>query len=121
MPDSEIPAAPKASGRLSERRRGRPGAPRWLRRWRARRRRKTALRPWRQRLVPTTGTVVALSLLLAAFSMRIADPAWMESARVRTFDLYQRLAPRTTQVQPVVIVDIDEKSLSAVGQWPWPR
>jgi len=80
-----------------------------------------ARRPWRQRLLPSTGTVVALSLLLAAFSIRIADPTWLESARVQTFDLYQRLAPRTTAVQPVVIVDIDEKSLSAVGQWPWPR
>jgi adenylate cyclase len=64
---------------------------------------------------------VALSLLLAATSIRIADPDWLESARVRTFDLYQRLAPRETAIQPVVIVDIDEKSLGAVGQWPWPR
>jgi adenylate cyclase len=65
--------------------------------------------------------MVALSLLLAAFSIRIADPAWLEGARVRTFDLYQRLAPRPTDSQPVVIVDIDEKSLAAIGQWPWPR
>jgi adenylate cyclase len=65
--------------------------------------------------------MVALSLLLAAFSIRIADPAWLEGARVRTFDLYQRLAPRPTDIQPVAIVDIDEKSLAAYGQWPWPR
>ena len=75
---------------------------------------------WR-RLTPTTGTMIALSLLLAAFSIRIADPAWLEGARVRTFDLYQRLAPRPTDIQPVAIVDIDEKSLAAYGQWPWPR
>lgn len=112
MPDSETPVQTTGSGRLSGRRRGRPA---WLRRLRTRQ------RPWRQRLTPTTGTVVALSLLLAAFSTRIADPAWVESARVQTFDLYQRLAPRKSAAQPVVIVDIDEKSLSAVGQWPWPR
>ena len=77
--------------------------------------------PWWRRLVPTTGTMVALSLLLAAFSIRIADPAWLESARVRTFDMYQRLSPRPTLLQPVVIIDLDEKSLAAYGQWPWPR
>ena len=77
-------------------------------------------RSWR-RFLPTTGTIVALSLLLAAFSIRVADPAWLESARTQTFDLYQRLAPRETTIAPVVIVDIDEKSLKAIGQWPWPR
>ena len=65
--------------------------------------------------------MVALSLLLAAVAIRILDPAWLEAARVRTFDLYQRLAPRETSAEPVVIVDIDEKSLAAYGQWPWPR
>ena len=65
--------------------------------------------------------MVALSLLLAAFTIRILDPAWVEAARVRTFDLYQRLAPRETSTEPVVIVDIEEKSLAAYGQWPWPR
>jgi adenylate cyclase len=75
---------------------------------------------WR-RLTPTAGTVVALSLLVAALSLRILDPGWVESARVRTFDLYQRLAPRESSTHPVVIVDIDEKSLAAYGQWPWPR
>jgi adenylate cyclase len=71
--------------------------------------------------VPAAGTMVALSLLLAAFTLRILDPGWVESARVRAFDLYQRLAPRDSTTHPVVIVDIDEKSLGAYGQWPWPR
>ncbi len=84
-------------------------------------RRRHAGGPWWRPLVPTTGTMVALSLLLAAFSIRVADPAWLESVRVRTFDLYQRLSPRPTLSQPVVIIDIDEKSLAAYGQWPWPR
>ena len=75
---------------------------------------------WR-RLVPTAGVMVAFSLLLAATTIRIADPAWLQNARVLTFDLYQRLAPRPITESPVVIVDIDEKSLAALGQWPWPR
>src|SRR3546814_19280091 len=29
--------------------------------------------------------------------------------------------PRQPVAEPVVSVDIDEESLAAVGQWPWPR
>jgi adenylate cyclase len=31
------------------------------------------------------------------------------------------LRPRPQEIRPVVIVDIDEASLKATGQWPWPR
>jgi len=41
--------------------------------------------------------------------------------RQQLFDSYQRVFPRVRQMQPVVIVEIDEQSLKAVGQWPWPR
>ncbi len=124
MPDTERGAEISHSER-SRPGRKRPAGGRALRRLRLslwpRRRRRAGGPLWR-RLVPTTGTMVALSLLLAAFSIRIADPAWLESMRVRTFDLYQRLSPRPTlKTQPVVIIDIDEKSLAAYGQWPWPR
>lgn len=37
------------------------------------------------------------------------------------FDTYQRLKPRIWAGSDVVIVDIDEASLKALGQWPWPR
>ena len=45
----------------------------------------------------------------------------LEELRVRTFDFYQVLRPRQQEIRPVVIVDIDEASLKAIGQWPWPR
>ena len=38
-----------------------------------------------------------------------------------TFDTYQRLHPRENKSVEIYVVDIDEKSLEAVGQWPWPR
>lgn len=41
--------------------------------------------------------------------------------RQQLFDTYQRMIARVRQSQPVVIVEIDEQSLKAVGQWPWPR
>jgi len=41
--------------------------------------------------------------------------------RETLFDAYQRLMPRVRSSAPVVIVDIDERSLDSRGQWPWPR
>ena len=64
---------------------------------------------------------IALVLLLALVALRVADPLPIQELRVRVFDLFQVLHPREASQRPVVIVDIDEKSLSAIGQWPWPR
>ena len=51
----------------------------------------------------------------------VADPAPVEEIRVRTFDAFQRFDPREKTARPVTIVDIDDKSLEKLGQWPWPR
>jgi adenylate cyclase len=61
---------------------------------------------------------LAIALFLL---MRIWDPYPFEELRLRSFDLYQNIKPRTSEGSPVVIVDIDEDSLKAYGQWPWPR
>lgn len=45
----------------------------------------------------------------------------MERLRSLVFDSYQWLKPRQSAGAPVVIVDIDEASIAALGQWPWPR
>jgi len=65
--------------------------------------------------------VLALILLVALAALRVADPQPLQELRVRVFDLFQVLHPREATERPVVIVDIDEKSLRAIGQWPWPR
>jgi adenylate cyclase len=65
--------------------------------------------------------VLALILLVALAALRVADPLPLQELRVRVFDLFQVLQPRDATERPVVIVDIDEKSLRTVGQWPWPR
>ena len=41
--------------------------------------------------------------------------------RLAVFDAYQNIFPRHRTSGPAVIVAIDEKSLSELGQWPWPR
>src|SRR5262245_66108636 len=62
-----------------------------------------------------------LFLLAVLLSIRIWDPDPLEELRLRTFDRYQNISPRNSSVRPVVIVDIDEESVSAYGQWPLPR
>ncbi|HEY4298050.1 MAG TPA: CHASE2 domain-containing protein [Paraburkholderia sp.] len=48
-------------------------------------------------------------------------PDSFKTARQILFDQYQRHYPRVPTAQPVTIVEIDEPTLAAVGQWPWPR
>ncbi len=60
-------------------------------------------------------------LLLVLMFLRATDPLPLEELRLRTFDTFQVLSPRDAEERPVVIVDIDEPSLRALGQWPWPR
>ena len=51
-----------------------------------------------------------------------AAPRPILQARLAIQDSYQRAAPRVRDpATPVHIVDIDEASLRALGQWPWPR
>ena len=64
---------------------------------------------------------VCAALLLALVALRAVDPPPLQEVRLRTFDLFQVLHPRQQQGYPVAIVDIDEASLKAIGQWPWPR
>jgi adenylate cyclase len=64
---------------------------------------------------------LGLAVLAALIAVRMSDPLPLEELRLRTFDLFQTIAPRANGPRPVVIVDIDEASLSAYGQWPWPR
>ncbi|MEM8876602.1 MAG: adenylate/guanylate cyclase domain-containing protein [Pseudomonadota bacterium] len=65
--------------------------------------------------------LVGLVLLAAMIMLRLWDPAPLEVLRLKTFDTFQRIKPNDNPARPVVIVDIDEESLAAKGQWPWPR
>ena len=78
---------------------------------------------WLSRLARGFGLArgLAFVLLIALAALRIADPIPIQELRVRVFDLFQVMHPREATQRPVVIVDIDEKSLKAIGQWPWPR
>jgi adenylate cyclase len=66
--------------------------------------------------------LVTLAIMVGVLSVRVADPSLLSHLRNLAFDEYQRLAPRPYDpALPVRIVAIDEASLDAIGQWPWPR
>ncbi len=68
--------------------------------------------------------ITILSVLFAFLFglIRLADPEFVEVTRLKYFDILQKNNPRVTPGQTyTVIVDIDEKSLKEIGQWPWPR
>lgn len=67
------------------------------------------------------GRIVGSMLLVSLLGLRIWDPGPIEVLRLKSLDIYQLLNPREERQDLVSIVDIDEQSLRALGQWPWPR
>lgn len=52
------------------------------------------------------------------------NPYPVEFVRNKTFDFFQQAKPREIppiDQTPITIIDLDEESLSQIGQWPWPR
>jgi adenylate cyclase len=69
---------------------------------------KFALSPW-----------TALITLALVLSIRVADPAFVESVRLRYFDTL--ITAKTSTQNNIYTVNIDEASLDRYGQWPLPR
>ncbi len=67
------------------------------------------------------GCLVTLAAVLLFASFGQQKPDFLESLDNRLTDTMFRWRGTIKPAQPIVIVDIDEKSLRAIGQWPWPR
>jgi len=73
---------------------------------------------WKRRLWALLfGFCVTACLVL----LRAGDPYPLRVARETTFDFFQQLRPRAAVDLPIRIIDIDERSLAEIGQWPWSR
>ena len=59
--------------------------------------------------------------IIALFAAASVGSTFFERMSALVFDEYQRFKPRPAADTPLLIVDIDEKALGAIGQWPWPR
>src|SRR5262245_28486929 len=64
---------------------------------------------------------LSVAVLVLMIALRIVDPSTMARLRLAYFDFEQSAWPRALGDRHVVVVDIDQASLIAVGQWPWPR
>jgi len=62
---------------------------------------------------------IALLALLALLMW--SEPRWSQRLQAAWFDFCQTRFPRTIKSTPVTVIEIDEKSLARLGQWPWPR
>ncbi len=77
---------------------------------------------WFRGAMMQSGRLTTLLVLLGLLFVRIDDPVALQVLRARVFDFYQVLKPRETPAEsPVVVLDIDQKSINELGQFPWPR
>ena len=65
--------------------------------------------------------IIFLVLLFFLIVLKTINPSFIKSISYLSFDLYQKIFPLDKQDSKVVIINIDEKSLSKFGQFPWNR
>ena len=63
-----------------------------------------------------TSPWTALLTLALILSIRIADPSFVESVRLRYFDTL--ITQKTPTANNIYTVNIDEAALDKYGQWP---
>lgn len=65
------------------------------------------------------GAGVSVTVLMIA--LYIGQPKFLHLLNLKIYDNYLRLYHQPAATRVPVIIDLDEKSLSELGQWPWPR
>jgi len=63
----------------------------------------------------------ALAAAAAALGLAVAHPGPLVDLDLAAHDAFVRQTARPTPSEAVAIVAVDERSLEAHGQWPWPR
>ena len=64
---------------------------------------------------------VGVLVLLVLAALLWYEPAWLTRMQAAGFDAFQARKPRGESSHAALIVEVDEKSIAALGQWPWPR
>ncbi len=74
-----------------------------------------------ERLAKHTHWAIPAAALLCVASLQVSGLAWVDLLQHRAFDVFQQLRPRAYTDAGVRIIDLDDESMSKLGQWPWPR
>jgi hypothetical protein len=67
---------------------------------------------------PLTITIAITFVIVVLF---FANPPFLHFMELKTLNLRMVSRGQVAPAGPVVIVTVDEKSLSELGRWPWPR
>ena len=65
--------------------------------------------------------LIFLLILILLIILKTINPNFIKSISYLSFDMYQKVFPIKKNDSNVIIIDIDEKSLSKFGQFPWNR
>ncbi len=69
-----------------------------------------------------TRALLPMGVVAALLAVQFQDPLFRMRIRDQSFDQLQKLHPGPNAGDiPVSVIAIDDPSLAAVGQWPWPR
>ena len=68
-----------------------------------------------------TSIWIVLITVIVGVGLRVYDVEPLKILRLKTFDYYQKIQPRTVTSNHFVIVEITEQDLKQYGQWPWNR
>ena len=68
-----------------------------------------------------TSIWIVLITVMVGVGLRVYDVEPLKILRLKTFDYYQKIQPRTVTSNHFVVVEITEQDLKQYGQWPWNR
>jgi adenylate cyclase len=65
--------------------------------------------------------LIAAGVIILVLALFLWAPEFLHTVEIRLYDLHFKLRGAQRLGDGVVIAAIDEKSLAALGRWPWPR
>lgn len=65
--------------------------------------------------------LIAAGVIVFTFALFVRAPGFLKTLETKVYDLHFTLRGVRSPGDQVVIATIDEKSLAAIGRWPWPR
>ena len=65
-------------------------------------------------------SILLISIIILLVALKIFNIEIVKKISLVNYDLYQKLLVKG-EVKNITIIDIDEKSITAIGQFPWRR